>query len=216
MSNNFERPETLGSLAARVFLYMILFVAAGYVPLLDIALNPFDLETVFTDYSFLETTQSLTLLIGIVVTGMLVFRNVLPEMNILMAALLSCALVRESDSFLDKLYDGLWQIIVALILAGTIYFLAKNKSALKEQVAWLGRHFSLGLMVAGFVIVTGFSRSFGSGRLWLQLIGDMSYREVQDFAQESIELLGYLILLIGLIEFSIAARRQFKHQSQQR
>ena len=211
--SHFSKQESLGGLAARAFLYMILFIAIGYVPLLDVAFNPWGLETVFTDYSFLEMTQTLFLLIGLGTIAALAFRGLLPQLNILMAALLTAALVRESDGFLDLIYDGLWQIIVALLLAGIVYFLAKNKTALREQVVWLGRHFSLGLMMAGFVTITGFSRSYGSGDMWKNAMGDRFYREIQDFAQESMELLGYLILLIGLIEFSVAVRRQFQPQS---
>ena len=34
---------------------------------------------------------------------------------------------------------------------------------------------------------------------------------VKNFAEESIELLGYVLLTIGVIEFSVAALRQFHH-----
>ncbi len=60
------------------------------------------------------------------------------------------------DSFLDYLVDGLWQTIVALILIAVSIQLGFQRKALREQFAWLSKHFSLGLMLAGFAIVMGF------------------------------------------------------------
>lgn len=188
---------------------MLLFVGVGYLPFLDIITNPFDREILFTEYSFVQLAQSLTLVIGIVAASLLLYRKVLPQLAFLIVVLLTCALVREADSFLDKVADGLWQVMVFMILVGAASHIASKRKALNVQIAWLGGHFSLGLMLAGFVIVTGFSRFFGQGALWQQIIGESYDKSVKYFAEESAELLGYVILMIGVVEFSVAALRQF-------
>jgi hypothetical protein len=202
---------TVKSIGIRAFLYMILFAVIGLLPVLDITWNPFDREILFTEFSFVQFAQSIMLVIGIVATSRLIREKVLVELCVLFVFLLVCALVREADSFLDRIFDGLWQILIAILLAGAIYHYVKHKTAINEQIAWLGGHFSLGLMLAGFVIVTGFARVFGLGSMWKEVMGDQYTKTIKYFAEESVELLGYGILVVGIIEFSIAALRHFQH-----
>ncbi len=187
---------------------MLLLVGVGLVPFLDVVTNTFDQSLLFTEYSYVELTQTFTLLVGIIAAGYLLYRRIFPQLSFLIVTLLTCALVREADSFLDLLADGLWQAVVALILVGALLHLPSKRQALNAQIAWLGNHFSCGLMLSGFVIATGFSRTFGQGALWERIMGDQYNRSVKNFAEESLELLGYVILVIGVIEFCIAASRQ--------
>lgn len=211
MTNIGKKFETVGSIAARAILYMLLFAGVGLLPFLDISTNPFDRDILFTEYSFVQLAQSLTLVMGIAAAGLLYYRKVLPQLAFLIVTLLTCALIREADSFLDQLVNGLWKAMVSLVVVGAVPYLAAHKKALNAQIAWLGGHFSLGLMLSGFVIVTGFARYFGQGALWQKIMGDQYNKSVKYFAEESVELLGYVILAIGVIEFSVAASRQFNH-----
>ena len=93
--------ETVGSMAARAFFYMLLLAVVGLLPFLDSAMKPFGHEILFTEYSFVQLAQSLSLVMGIVATGVLLYRKVLPQLSFLIVVLLTCALVREADSFLD-------------------------------------------------------------------------------------------------------------------
>ena len=206
-----KKSETVGSIAARAILYMLLLACVALLPLLDIVTKPFGREILFTEYSFVQLAQSLALVMGIVAAGLLLYRKVLPQLSFLIVVLLTCALVREADSFLDQLVDGLWQAMVTLILVGAVFHLAAQRKAVNAQIEWLCGHFSLGLMMSGFVIVTGFARYFGQGALWKKIMGEHYNISVKYFAEESIELLGYVLLTIGVIEFSVAALRQFHH-----
>ena len=206
-----KKSETIGSITARAILYMVLLACVALLPLLDIVTNPFGQEILFTEYSFVQLAQSLTLVMGIVAAGLLLYRKVLPQLSFLIVVLLTCALVREQDSFLDQLVDGLWQAMVTLILVGAVFQLVAQRKAVNAQIDWLCGHFSLGLMMSGFVIVAGFARYFGQGALWRRIMGEHYNISVQYFAEESIELLGYVLLMIGVIEFSVAALRQFHH-----
>lgn len=209
MTDNNNGTATIGNLAARCILYAALMSAVAFFPALDIATNPFDREILFTEYSFVQMAQTATLVLGVIVTGYLLYNNVLPQLSLLFVALLACALVRESDAFLDAVTDGLWQALIVLILSGAAFRLFRHTDALKSQIAWLGNQFGLGLMLAGFVIVMGFARMFGRGEMWQQIMGDRYTKTIKYFAEESVELMGYVILLIGIIEISIAARRSF-------
>ena len=209
MTDN-DHPETVASIAIRCVLYTVIFVAVGYLPALDILTNPFDREILFTEYSYTQLGQAVALLAGIAAASLLLRRRVLPQLAFLFVALLTCALVRESDTFLDYLADGLWQMIVLLILVAVTLQMMAQRQALKQQVAWLGSHFSFGLMLAGFAIIMGFSRVFGRGAMWQQIMGESYNKTIKYFAEESVELMGYAILTIGVIEFSMAAMRHFR------
>lgn len=211
MNDKTNSVATVRSVGARCIFYTILFAGVGFLPALDIAINPYDREILFTEFSFVQLAQFITLIIGILAAGRLLFIKVLPQLSFLIVALLACALVREADSFLDALADGLWQILVALILVGVGLHLARQKKAIQTQIAWLGSHFSLGLMLSGFVIVMGFARVFGRGAMWQQIMGAQYTKTIKYFAEESVELMGYVILIVGVIEFSFAAVRLFHH-----
>lgn len=202
-------PETVGSIASRCLLYTLLLAAVGLLPTLDIATNPFGREILFTEYSYVQLGQSVALIAGIISASLLLLRKIVPQLSFLLIALLAGALVREADSFLDMLANGLWQTIVALILIAIGIELATQKKAIRTQIAWLSSHFSLGLMMAGFVIVMGFARFFGQGPLWQQIMGEHYTKTIKYFAEESVELMGYVILMIGVIEFGVASIRRF-------
>ena len=205
-----ERPSTsLQDIAIRAFAYTILLVVVGFLPAFDIALNPFDREILFTEFSFSQLAQSLTLATNIVLLAWLVRRRVVPQLSLFFLALFVCALVRESDTFLDALFNGLWQTIVGLTLVGLVLYFVSNRDAIREQFSWLTRHYSLGLIMAGFVVVMGFSRSFGRGEMWQAMMGTHYTKTIKYFAEESVELLGYAILTIGIVEFCIAALGHF-------
>ena len=90
------------------------------------------------------------------------------------------------------------------------WFVAKRRREINEEMAWLTSHFSLGLMMAGFVTIVGFARVFGRGDMWQKIMGESYTKTIKYFAEESIELLGYAILTIGIGEFCVAAHRQFR------
>ncbi len=210
-----KRVATVESIGARCILYTILCTGVGFLPALDIAMNPFNREILFTEYSFVQLAQTVTLVMGILAMGRLLYLKVLPQLSFLVVALLACALVRESDSFLDALADGLWQTMATLILVGTVFHLVPQRKTMQTQIAYLGGHFSFGLMLSGFIIIMGFSRVFGRGAMWQQIMGAHYNKSIKNFAEESIELLGYVILAIGVIEFSVAASRRFHHSRAQ-
>ena len=216
MIDNNRRVTTIGGLAARCIFYTLMMSGVALLPAIDIATNPFDREILFAEFSFVQWAQNLTLVIGLVVTGYLYCLNVLPQLSLLFASLLMCALVRETDTFLDSVADGLWQTLVLVILVGTGSRLIRNRQALKAQIAWLGNQFGLGLMLAGFVIIMGFARIFGRGEMWQQIMGDHYTKTIKYFAEESVELMGYVILAIGIVEFSIAAIRHFRRAETRR
>lgn len=205
-----KKLETIPSIAWRGLLYGALFAVVGFLPALDVSLNLFGRDLLFAEFSFVQFGQVAALVACIIAASRLVVAGILPHASAVIVGLLSCAVIRESDAHLDRLADGLWQALLFAILAGTAIFAGRYQSTINQQIAWLTSHYSLGFIIAGFISVVGFARVFGRGAMWQQIMGDSYTKSVKYFAEESVELLGYTLLMIGIIEFSMAAVRQFR------
>ncbi len=116
-------------------------------------------------------------------------------------------LIRESDYFLDRyLLDNLWQVLVGI--AGALVIAYTYRARRRLGIAW-GRAWpspGLALLFAGAVILFGFVHLVGHEPLWQAILGD-DYRRIAKLAvEEFIELIGYLLWLIGTIEYTYQAR----------
>lgn len=130
-------------------------------------------------------------------------------------------LIRELDYFLDRyLVDNLWQVLIGIAAAFVIVYTYRARKRLK--VAW-GRVWpspGLALLFAGAVILFAFVRLVGHEPLWMSILGDDYRRIVKLAVEEFIELIGYLLWLIGTIEYTYQARaiayREPQHAAQRR
>lgn len=120
---------------------------------------------------------------------------------VIFAVMALIAGVREQDSFLDAwVFDGAWQTFVLLLLAGLGVYLWRYPGRIAEEAVSYAATRGAGLILAGFLTVFVFSRLVGYGQFWRQVMGDNYQRVVKNFVEESMESLGYLLLLIAAIE----------------
>lgn len=130
------------------------------------------------------------------------------ELNILVVGLLTCMFVREADAFFDVfVFDGAWQVVVTLVLIATGWILRKSFRAIGPQLNRLAHSSPFGFAVAAFVSLVLFSRLFGRGTFWKQLMQDDYVRVAKNAAEEGTEILGYTLLLIGVIDHLWRYRR---------
>ncbi len=83
---------TIWQIGIRCILSAMLLALVGLLPALDIAVNPFDREILFTEFSFVQITQSATLMLALLVCGYLLYNNVLPQLFPLFMSLLAFAM----------------------------------------------------------------------------------------------------------------------------
>ena len=116
-------------------------------------------------------------------------------------------LIREFDYFLDRyLADNLWQVLIAI--AGALIIVYSYRQTRRFQVAW-GRIWpspGIALLFAGALILFAFVPLVGHEPLWMSILGDDYHRIVKLAVEEFIELIGYLLWLIGAIEYTYQAR----------
>ncbi|MDP1086466.1 transporter, partial [Klebsiella pneumoniae] len=67
--------------------------------------------------------------------------------------------------------------------------------------------FSFGLFAAGFLTTYVFSRLYGRQDFWRAVLQENYLRDFKSAAEELVELFGYALLLIAVIELVLLARR---------
>ena len=125
----------------------------------------------------------------------------------LFAAFDGAFFLSELDYFLDHwILPRLWQVLVGLIAAILIAYLYRNWR--RFQVA-LGRSWpspGVTLIFTGVTLVFPVAHLVGSPSLWRSIVPDEHFGLVTVATEEFVELLGYLLLLCGSIEYAYQAR----------
>lgn len=121
----------------------------------------------------------------------------------LMAGMTTIAMIRECDAVLDiDFFDGAWQTGAVLTALFTLALVYRKKDRLISGIMSFLRRPSFGYFVCGFITVFIYSRLFGRGALWFDIMGqDRFVRAVKNAAEEGTELFGYSILFIACVEF---------------
>ncbi len=192
----------------RLTVYFVLIGLLALVPVLDLDRPNLLLENqLFTESSFVELSQ-LALLGASLLAVSSLWR--IPHYNpvgTLLAFLLAGAMVREMDYFLDRwLFDGGWQVLLTGLLVSTTIVLWPRRHMLRQRLGDVTQTVGFGMMFSGFAVVMGFSRLFGRDSFWREVMAGGYNRSVKNLAEESVELLGYAILTIGVVECVLALR----------
>ena len=174
---------------------------------LPLAVSPADISR-FRESSDIENIQALLLLatVACYIFAYLVGRNRTPLL-LLLAALTCCALIREFDAFLDNLFPALgWQFFVAGILVFALGLSIKKRKQLLPDIYRFARTRSFGILWVGFIITVAFSQLVGHREFLESLMGDDYERGYKRVIEESCELLGYFIFLLGSWETIVQVR----------
>lgn len=160
-------------------------------------------EHLFSEDSILEYLQVLALLFTALaahMAGQWSKPRVALSSLLVGAACIAC--IREFDFALDRyIFDGAWQLMACITAFIAISRTWQHKADLKAAVCdFMGRP-SFGMMSAGFFTVFVFSRLIGRQVFWQAVMGDGYMRVVKNAVEESTELLGYTLILIGSLEF---------------
>jgi len=119
-----------------------------------------------------------------------------------MIFLLAATVIREWDKILDQTFGRhVWKILSGLFIGAAAVPFIYRRRAFYISALHLTRQPSFGIMLTGGLIVLVFSRLFGAGDFWVQLIDDRTFaREAKQVAEECTELMGYFFIMIGTFE----------------
>ncbi|NKE70253.1 hypothetical protein [Candidatus Manganitrophus noduliformans] len=119
----------------------------------------------------------------------------------LLALLPLASAVREMDANLDRyVFDGAWQIMVAMAAFYAFFFIRRHRRSVAAQLQPVLASGPFGFLFAGFLTVMVFSRLIGQQLFWRAALQEQYLRLVGRIVEESSELFGYLLLLFGCIE----------------
>lgn len=169
-----------------------------------------------SEYSPLEIVQPLILLICGLLMGWVALN--LPAQRPLAIGFGGLALafmIRELDYFLDRyVADNFWQLLIAIIAALVIVYTYRHRRRVVIALARVWPSPGLALLFAGAVILFAFVRLVGHEPLWQSLLADDYRRLVKLAVEEFIELIGYLLWLVGSIEYTYQARMLAEREPQ--
>ncbi|MFG6176643.1 hypothetical protein ACGTN6_05325 [Halomonas sp. THAF12] len=194
------------ALCLRGFGYMLLIAALLQAVLFEATHMP---NLRFTELGLTEPMQTLLLLGAMILV--LVTRRVdgsLPHLTLLLIGLFGASLIREQDSWLDQfVFDGAWQVMVTLLVLPILFVVIRNGRAFAAELERFGMTLSGGLFAAGFFGTYVFSRLYGRGEMWRNLLADHYLRVFKDAAEEITELFGYTLMFIAMVELLMLVLR---------
>lgn len=116
-------------------------------------------------------------------------------------------LIRELDYFLDTIVArNFWQALMAIVAALIIVYVGRHRR--RFRLAWLRIWPSPGLtlMFAGALIVFAFASFIVHEPLWTATLGEQYQPLAVVVVEEFVELIAYLLWLIGTIEYVYQVR----------
>ena len=199
-------PIGFAAICLRAALYMLLIAGLAQGVFYEALYLP---EDRFSERGFTELAQTGLLALT---TLLLLYARIglreLPHVSLLLLAFVASSLIREQDALLDaRVFDGAWQLLVTAIILPSLYRVIRHRRAFAAQFAAYANTLSFGLFAAGFLTTYVFSRLYGRQDFWRAVLQENYVRDFKSTAEEVVELFGYALILIAMIELVLLARR---------
>ena len=164
-------------------------------------------EMKFMEATFTEWSQQIILLVMAAIFAHCAYHYTdLRCLSMVMTGISLTGLVREYNNFFnEQVFDGAWQSLALLVILATGILVWKYRGSFWQDLSHYMGSLSFGLLLAGFLTTLIFSRLFGRTVFWETLMEDRYFRSVKNAAEESVELLGYGLLLIAAVEYFFLA-----------
>ncbi|WP_299700762.1 hypothetical protein [uncultured Pontibacter sp.] len=210
VDSDFRKPVLL--MGFRVALYSLLLFTLTEIILLD----AHRISRQFSEQSYTEYAQEVFLLVSTLIFYLSVrfFPNQ-AVVGLLLGGLFGMSLIREFDAFLDAhVARHTWKVLAYSLAIVTAFLVYKKKEFFWRQLDGFIRTKAFGIVIAGMLSVFIFSRLYGLEDIWLALMGEEKYMyEITRISEESVELLGYTLIMIGAIEYIIDLSTSSKRKS---
>ncbi|RQW64593.1 hypothetical protein [Vibrio viridaestus] len=120
--------------------------------------------------------------------------------------------IRELDFLFDYLHHGSWVYPALFVAAAAIYNACKEGADAIKQMAIILNYPDMKILIVGVMFLLVFSRLYGMGSFWQELMGQDYQRAVKNVAEESVELLCYFLITVSavLTQFGLKKALQSK------
>lgn len=162
----------------------------------------------FNERSIVEYCQNSLLLITAAIYLYVSYtqKHVLP-LAFGLFAFIFASLIREQDALLDEfVFDGAWQTGAFGVLGVATFLIFRNYRLFLANVNDFVSKFSFGILLSGILTTYIFARLYGRKVFWMTVMEQEYIRDVKNVSEESLELFGYGLILVGTIEFLIYSK----------
>jgi len=163
-----------------------------------INIDYFFLENNLSERSLTELFQQLLLLASVAIfTWSAAKIEQSRTLYILIAGFFACMFLRELDYYFDMIVHGFWVYPTVLLASLVITYAVKHSENFINSVREFSQTNAYFNILVGLVIIMVFSRLFGSGTLWKDVMNDDYHHIYKTIIQEGLELFGYVFVFIG-------------------
>lgn len=175
---------------------LISLLSVGVITTINI--DYFLLENNLSERSLTELFQQLLLLASVAI---FIWSATKVEESrtlfILVAGFFGCMFLRELDYYFDMIVHGFWFYPTILLASSVIFYSVRHSTYLISSVRSFSQTNAYFNILVGLVIIMIFSRLFGSGTLWKEVMNDDYHHIYKTIIQEGLELFGYMFVFIG-------------------
>lgn len=185
---------------ATYFLELLILIFVMIIPPLFVWIDITILKNNLSEYSFTEFAQEFFVFASFLVLFLKASKSLEKKgFFTLLSGLFLVMFVREGDYFLDKIMDGLWQILAISVFLISIYIANKHKHTILPALSYYWNTRGFGYLAIGLLTVLLFSRIFGTGNLWRAILMENYTNLFKTAIQEGLELFGYAITFYGVL-----------------
>ncbi len=186
----------------RLTVYTLLLL--GLLALLPTLLEQYGYDAVVLEFGFIENVQLALLALSVLIGFFQFYQYPAARLiSLLFVILFGMAFAREMDSFFERVLPVVsWKGPFSVLIVTFIGYSYTRMRQFKRQLIWLMNQRSLMLFWFGLVTVTVVAQLLGHGDLLELIFQDHYIREHKRFTEESIEMVGYILLLYGIFEYS--------------
>ena len=129
-------------------------------------------------------------------------------LGILFVGLVVAVLVREHNNDLKAIdVPRLWQMLVGAVVGATVVAAWPKRKSLPGAIARFGRTSGFAWLAAGFMTLV-FVQALDEKAIWVPILGEEFPYAARRVGEETCELLGYWLFLVGLFEWRLALTRR--------
>jgi len=191
-----KHENTIIKMALKLLTLVALVLLSVFIVRIDDGL----LQQGKSEYSITEFTQAGFILVSAILFGLSAKNDQQSRgFFVLVMGLFATMLIRESDAFFDLIYHGFWIYPALAVSLATVLYARTCRGTVKHPMLKHMETRDFVYINLGLIIILVFSRTFGSGTLWRDVMGDDYSSVYKSVIQEGIELFGYTVVLYGSI-----------------
>jgi hypothetical protein len=194
----------------KMILQLTLLTALVLLVVVIVGMDSVLLEQGNSESSLTEFSQEACLLASIILFGFSAKHDVNARgFFVLVTGIFTTLLIREADAVLDNILHGFWLYPALTVSLASVFYARRCAGTVMKPLLEHMDSKNFAYIVIGLLITVVFSRTFGSGQFWREVMGEDYAIMYKSVIQEGLELLGYVFVLFGsLLTFSSVTRKK--------